>query len=69
MSASFSASASFTPSPVMATTCPLDCSAPTIARFCCGVTRPNTGVLLEHVGHLVLVLGQLAGVEPGIDVR
>ena len=42
MSASFSASASFTPSPVMATTCPLDCNAPTIARFCCGVTRPNT---------------------------
>ena len=34
MSASFSASASFTPSPVMATTWPFDCSAPTIARFC-----------------------------------
>ena len=42
MSASLSASASFTPSPVIATTCPRDCSAPTMARFCCGVTRPNT---------------------------
>ena len=36
MSASFSASASFTPSPVIATTWPRDCSAPTIARFWCG---------------------------------
>jgi hypothetical protein len=42
MSASLSASASFTPSPVIATTCPRDCSAFTIARFCCGVTRPKT---------------------------
>jgi hypothetical protein len=33
MSASLSASTSFTPSPVIATVCPLDCSAPTIARF------------------------------------
>ena len=42
MSASFSASASLTPSPVMATTCPRRWSACTIARFWCGVTRPNT---------------------------
>ena len=41
MSASFSASTSFTPSPVIATTCPRDWSASTIARFCCGVTRPK----------------------------
>ena len=41
MSASFSASTSFTPSPVIATTCPRDRSASTIARFCCGVTRPK----------------------------
>ena len=32
-SASFSASASFTPSPVIATTCPRRCSAFTMARF------------------------------------
>ncbi|OAH12127.1 hypothetical protein STSP_45880 [Streptomyces jeddahensis] len=42
MSASFSASTSLTPSPVIATVCPRDCSAPTISRFCCGVTRPKT---------------------------
>ena len=42
MSASLSASASLTPSPVIATTWPATCSAPTIARFWCGVTRPNT---------------------------
>ena len=42
MSASFNASASFTPSPVIATVCPRPWSALTIARFCCGVTRPNT---------------------------
>lgn len=33
MSASLSASTSLTPSPVMATVCPRDCSAPTMARF------------------------------------
>ena len=33
MSASLSASTSLTPSPVMATTWPRDCSAPTMARF------------------------------------
>ena len=42
MSASLSASTSFTPSPVIATTCPRACSAFTIARFWCGVTRPKT---------------------------
>ena len=42
MSASFSASVSFTPSPVMATVWPRDWRACTIARFCWGVTRPNT---------------------------
>lgn len=42
MSASFSARTSLTPSPVIATVCPRDCSAPTMSRFCCGVTRPNT---------------------------
>ena len=41
-SASLSASTSLTPSPVMATVCPRDCRAETMARFCCGVTRPNT---------------------------
>ena len=40
--ASFSASTSLTPSPVIATMWPRDCSAPTIDRFWCGVTRPNT---------------------------
>ena len=41
-SASLRARASLTPSPVMATQCPLPCRAPTMARFCSGVTRPNT---------------------------
>ena len=50
MSASFSASASFTPSPVIATTWPRDCSAPTIARFCCGRDATEHRVRLEHVG-------------------
>ena len=53
MSASFSARASFTPSPVIATVWPRACSAPTIARFCCGVTRPNTRWRLEHIGERV----------------
>lgn len=44
MSASLSASTSLTPSPVIATWCPRDCSAPTSSRFCCGVTRPKTAV-------------------------
>ena len=42
MSASLRARTSFTPSPVIATVCPWDCSAPTMSRFCCGVTRPKT---------------------------
>ena len=63
MSASFSASASFTPSPVMATVWPCDCSACTISRFCCGVTRPKTEWRLEHAGELVDVVGQLARVD------
>ena len=41
MSASFRASTSLTPSPVIATVCPRDCSAPTIARFWSGRTRPK----------------------------
>ena len=41
MSASFKASASLTPSPVIATTWPVLWSAPTTSRFCWGVTRPN----------------------------
>ena len=41
-SASLRASASLTPSPVMATTWPARCSDSTIARFCAGVTRPKT---------------------------
>ena len=43
-SASLSARTSFTPSPVIATMWPRDCSAATMARFCWGVTRPNTVV-------------------------
>ena len=41
-SASFSARTSLTPSPVIATVWPRCCRARTIARFWCGVTRPNT---------------------------
>ena len=44
MSASFRASTSFTPSPVIATVRPPACRAPTMARFWCGVTRPNTAL-------------------------
>ena len=70
MSASFSASASFTPSPVIATTCArATWSALTIARFCCGVTRPKTDVRLEHLGELVVVVGQLARVERLLGAR
>ena len=39
MSARFSAGASLTPSPVMATNSPLSCSARTILIFCSGSTR------------------------------
>ena len=66
ISASLSAIASLTPSPVMATTCPRLCSAATTARFCCGVTRPKTLWLLEHLRQLVEVLGQGPGVD-GVD--
>ena len=41
-SASLRARASFTPSPVMATTWPRAWSARTMARFCSGMTRPKT---------------------------
>ena len=41
-SASFRASTSLTPSPVMATVWPAFCSAFTSLRFWSGVTRPNT---------------------------
>ena len=63
MSASFSASASFTPSPVMATTWPLDCRAPTIARFCCGVTRPNTEWCSSTSASSSRSSGSVAGVD------
>ena len=41
-SASFSASVSFTPSPVIATTAPAAWAARTSERLTCGVTRPKT---------------------------
>jgi hypothetical protein len=44
-SARFSAGASFTPSPVMATICPSACSAATSLSLCAGLTRANTLVL------------------------
>ncbi len=44
MSASFSARTSLTPSPVIATVWPRRWSAPTMSRFCRGVTRPKTVV-------------------------
>ena len=43
-SASFSASVSLTPSPVIATTSSRSCSACSRVRFTSGVTRPNTAV-------------------------
>ena len=42
MSALLSAGASLTPSPVMATISPCDCSARTMRTLCSGVTRANT---------------------------
>ena len=44
MSAAFSAGASLTPSPVIATTLPLACSARTMRSLCLGATRANTEV-------------------------
>ena len=41
-SASFIANISLTPSPVIATVCPLFCNAFTSSCFCFGVTRPKT---------------------------
>jgi hypothetical protein len=42
MSAFLSAGASFTPSPVIATRCPLSCSADTIRSLWAGETRAKT---------------------------
>ena len=42
MSARFSAGASLTPSPVIATIWPSPCSASTMRTFCSGATRANT---------------------------
>ena len=50
MSACFNAGASFTPSPVIATTCPRDCNARTSLSFCSGATRANTAVLSATSG-------------------
>ena len=44
ISACFSDGASFTPSPVMATTSPLDCSALTTRTLCSGETRAHTPI-------------------------
>ena len=46
MSAVFSAGASLTPSPVIATTAPLPCSAFTIRSLCSGLTRAYTEISL-----------------------
>ena len=45
MSAAFSAGASLTPSPVIATTLPSACSASTMRSLCAGATRAYTDVL------------------------
>ncbi len=60
MSASFRASTSFTPSPVIATVCPRDWSAPTMSRFCCGVTRPKT----VPASRAFAIAGRSAGSRP-----
>ena len=52
MSASLSASTSLTPSPVIATVWPRDCSACTIARFWSGRTRPKVVYSVQRVGEL-----------------
>ena len=69
MSASFNASASFTPSPVIATVCPRPWSALTIARFCCGVTRPKTECRSTTSASASSSVGQLARVERLIRSR
>ena len=51
MSALVKAGASLTPSPVMATTCPLFCSARTMFTLVTGVTRANTATSLIASGN------------------
>ena len=63
MSASLSASTSLTPSPVIATVCPRDCSACTMARFWSGRTRPNVVYSSRVSASLSGLVGQLAGVH------
>ena len=63
MSASLSASASFTPSPVIATTWPRRLQRADHRPLLLRGDPAEHRVLLEHVGQRVLVLGQLAGVD------
>ena len=64
-SASFNASTSLTPSPVIATVCPRDWSAWTIDRFWCGVTRPNTVLASTASANASSSSG---GIVRGVDV-
>ena len=50
MSACFSEGASLTPSPVIATVCPRDCSARTMHSLCSGLLRANTSVRSASAG-------------------
>ena len=47
MSAFFSAGASFTPSPVIATTWPKDCKIFTMRSLCSGIVRAKNDVVLQ----------------------
>ena len=68
-SASFSASVSLTPSPVIATTSRRACRACSSARLASGVTRPNTAVASATSAELGGVVGQVAGVDVPVGVR
>ncbi|SHS72396.1 Uncharacterised protein [Mycobacteroides abscessus subsp. abscessus] len=59
ISASLRASTSLTPSPVIATVCPCDCSALTIARFWSGRTRPKVVASASVAASLSVSVGSV----------
>ena len=65
MSAALSAGASFTPSPVIATTSPRACSAATIRSLCSGATRAIDGRPARGVHEALLVEGVQFGAAVG----
>ena len=68
-SACFSAGASFTPSPVIATTAPVDCSARTIRSLCSDVVRAKTVGLVRQCGQVGVVHAFEIGAGHHMDPR